>query len=447
MNQKTPVRVSARKWLDAHDKIDRRRKAYEMQSFAIDHNAVPAPRTQEVADNLFDTLGLETAKGKVRICQQFFGQLVHAGILAHWHAGCVRYGRSTGAKPIKSPRYSGMLSAYVLNKTVQAAVDAGLFEETRSPKGAPSMTRLIPTESLTSHFDSDPDRLENGPEPGLVRLRTAKCSDDLPFDPGHPVAKRVALKLQRVNEVNNQSTIEAWIADAFREVHHRQLRPVHFAIFHDRFKQHGRIYTGKYGHQHLTKMERVTLTFDGEPSCELDFAGFHTRLLYHLEGIDYREDPYALWGDETKPAQRIIAKRLINAAINAEDRKGAVAACNEMLKPQTTPNQWKSDKEIREGRELARALKQSGLSFGRVYAMAEEAHEPIAHKFGTQAGRELMTLDAKLALDILSHFAGRCIPCLGLHDSFVVPAHCRAELREVMTRLYRERFGFDPVVK
>ncbi len=52
-----------------------------------------------------------------------------------------------------------------------------------------------------------------------------------------------------------------------------------------------------------------------------------------------------------------------------------------------------------------------------------------------------------LALDVLSHFAKRGIPCLGVHDSFIVPAVHKSELWQVMTDCHRERIGFLPVIK
>jgi hypothetical protein len=45
-------------------------------------------------------------------------------------------------------------------------------------------------------------------------------------------------------------------------------------------------------------------------------------MVYHLEGIDYREDPYlAITND---PGERVVFKLLLLVAMNAEDEENAV---------------------------------------------------------------------------------------------------------------------------
>ena len=46
-------------------------------------------------------------------------------------------------------------------------------------------------------------------------------------------------------------------------------------------------------HQDFVRREMRPLIFiDGEPTTEVDFSAYHIRMLYHREGIDYRDDPY-----------------------------------------------------------------------------------------------------------------------------------------------------------
>jgi hypothetical protein len=60
---------------------------------------------------------------------------------------------------------------------------------------------------------------------------------------------------------------------------------------------------------------------------------------------------------------------------------------------------------------------------------------------------KLMRIDSAIALDVLYHFATIRTPCLGCHDSFVVPSHAASELREAMHSIYQKHVHFLPVVK
>ena len=87
------------------------------------------------------------------------------------------------------------------------------------------------------------------------------------------------------------------------------------------------------------------------------------------------------------------------------------------------------------------------MTTGDWRSQAEPAQAPQpAREHATDLDLRLMTIDGAIALDVLSHFAERAIPCLGVHDSFVVPRHSEAELREMMLRVYREKFAYFPVV-
>lgn len=108
--------------------------------------------------------------------------------------------------------------------------------------------------------------------------------------------------LTLINDVNSLYKISytQYSSEDKKFIGSKQLRPVHYAVFTDDWDHHGRLYTGQYGHQSLRKLERQTITFNDSPSAEKDYGGMHTRILYHLKArIDYRDDPYKLWGDKT----------------------------------------------------------------------------------------------------------------------------------------------------
>ena len=74
-------------------------------------------------------------------------------------------------------------------------------------------------------------------------------------------------------------------------------------------------------------------------------------------------------------------------------------------------------------------------------------HEPISKYFGSDAGIWLMRKDSAIALDVMYALAKQAIPCLGIHDSFIVPLEYKNMLCSHMMKLYKKRFHFYPQVK
>ena len=57
--------------------------------------------------------------------------------------------------------------------------------------------------------------------------------------------------------------------------------------------------------------------------------------------------------------------------------------------------------------------------------------------FGTGIGLRLQYLDAKICTRIQRHFRNLKVPCLSIHDSFIVPNVAAAELNTTMKREMR----------
>jgi hypothetical protein len=227
----------------------------------------------------------------------------------------------------------------------------------------------------------------------------------------------------------------------------KQLRPIHYAIFTDSFDCQGRMYTGKYGHQALMKEERAKIKFGAEPAVEWDFSGLFPRMLYHIEGEDYRKDPYAIWAEETTPCRRMLAKLLINALINAKTPQGAISACNKAMCHKTKEGKWKQGKSLRESRDLYDAWKSAKIKFSEMVPLIEQYHPKIRKYFSSDRGVHLMRIEAKIALDIMTHFAENAVPCLCCHDSFIVPFGASDSLFKAMNSFYQDEFSFLPVIK
>jgi|GEM_PF-4062618 len=415
----------------------------EMPAIPIDES-VPTTETRRQADHLFEKIRKTSTFKNSKIGEKrlFFQRLFHATKRAMQQNGCIRYSRNRShAKDIEI-------------QVMDCAIEVGLFDSHRSPKGSPKMSRVVPLEPLTKYADHDPWEFDPNEQKQFVFLKDRKTEEELKIDWNHEVPRYTQECLELINRVNSEFEItyrpwESWNQDFASE---RRLRPVHYAVFTNSWKYHGRIYTGRYGHQSLRRFERETIEFDGVPCVELDYGGMHPRLLYHLLEIDYQDDPYSLW-NKTKPEARMMTKTLISAALNAKDRTAAISAANFEMCPFTKEKDEhgqrirKDGKALEDAYRLNRAAKKTGLKFSEIYGLAIERHEPIAKFFGADSGMRLMRLDSLIAIEVLYTFASHGIPCLGCHDSFIVPYSAKSRLLRIMKKVYFRKMGFYPIIK
>lgn len=327
-------------------------------------------------------------------------------------------------------------------QVVEAFVEKGLLVEIRSKPGGKHVTRLIPTQAARQYASRDPWDFEQPEKTYFVEMRDRDDKKSIRFCKTDPIAKTSQTILKRLNDQNamHAITFQRWspTLETWRPKHVR-LRPTHFRIFTNDFDHHGRIYTGRYGHQSLRKLERASIRFDGELGIEVDFSGMHPRMLYHQCGIDYRDDPYALWNRRPTDAQRLLAKKAFNALLNAKSKRAAIASCDDRLRIQ-----GKSGRALRDAKRLKRALAEQETSFAEVVAAVVRPHRPIEDAFCDDVGMRLMRIDLGIAMEVFDHFATLGVPCLGVHDSFIVPAKHERTLREGMTEFYAAKLGFEP---
>lgn len=199
-------------------------------------------------------------------------------------------------------------------------------------------------------------------------------------------------------------------------------------VFNQRsFELGGRFYGAFY--QGMPKEFRKDILINGEHTVELDYAAHHMRMSYNREKIDYREDPYLALTDDEK--ERKTFKNLLLIAINAETVakaiKGFRKACVAI------------PKEDRIELTNANILK----LMARIY----KAHKPIAHYISSGAGLRLQNIDSQITEAILMRMTRQAIPCLPVHDSYIVSVRHREVLYQAMIEEYEKVMGFTPVVK
>lgn len=203
---------------------------------------------------------------------------------------------------------------------------------------------------------------------------------------------------------------------------------------HNSFEYGGRLY-GAFWISTPSKV-RPRLTIDGQPTAELDFKGCAVRMLYHIHGLEYRNDPYFLplvaeledrHGLE-RGHFREANKAMTQAVINAE-------AHHDLSK---VPLPY--------GLSYRKGIRKGGLSRKQVVEAIIAKHKPIADSFLTGVGISLQRRESDLALSIITALMEQGVVALPVHDSFIVPIDKKELLRKTMNDLYKEMFGFEPEI-
>lgn len=186
---------------------------------------------------------------------------------------------------------------------------------------------------------------------------------------------------------------------------------MHRVFTHD-FNLHGRFYCDA---QNIPRHFRRAVLINGEPGGEVDFSATHIRLAAALKGYGFGDnDPYELQG-----FRRADVKLATNIALNAPTARSArLAIANELG-----------------GGCGAQAYA------GKLLDAIKAQHPLLTNEFGSGAGLRLMATEALIAQEILRTMIRLGIPCLPIHDSFVVPRSKDDVLAAEMMRVFTQQTG------
>jgi hypothetical protein len=137
-----------------------------------------------------------------------------------------------------------------------------------------------------------------------------------------------------------------------------------------------------------------------------------------MKGLELGGDAYTIKGYKEL---RDAYKKISLIAINAKDEKATKAAFQQGL---------------RKDRALSSLLKSKGLKSGDLLASFMQRHQAIKEHFNSGIGIKLQSIDSKIAAYVLNHFTEDGIPCLCVHDSFLVEEQYRYQLEYVMQEAY-----------
>lgn len=199
-----------------------------------------------------------------------------------------------------------------------------------------------------------------------------------------------------------------------------------YRVFNVSLKRGGRFYGADY--QGMSENVRGNILIEGEKIIELDFSSLHLTMLYHQTGINFEGDPYLAINDNLE--LRSLFKMLSLVIINAGTKRDAVRGFNtEVFKDSQRKTNRRFHKEN---------LEKYNLSFNELYNHFIATHRKLEEYFLSGVGIRLQYLDSQIAENVMMHCLRANIPCLCIHDSFIVPEKYRSELEITMQEAYKK---------
>lgn len=194
------------------------------------------------------------------------------------------------------------------------------------------------------------------------------------------------------------------------------------------FEQGGRFYGGWW--ELVGEKVREHILIDGQETVELDYSGFHPRMLYRMNHLEVPEgDLYDIPEVGGSKAMRKVVKRVFLVALNAKNRKASVALGVKELREQGIEMACPSD------------------FIRRTINSLLVKHRPLKPYLFKGQGVILQYEDSKLSERILLRLGQAGIPTLPIHDSFIVQRRHEAALRAAMVEEYQAQFGDVPVIE
>ncbi|WP_126665504.1 hypothetical protein [Croceibacterium ferulae] len=203
---------------------------------------------------------------------------------------------------------------------------------------------------------------------------------------------------------------------------------LHRTFNNERFDHGGRFYGGWW--QGLPKADRARILIDGETTVELDYMAFQPRLCFDLEGhpLPPEVDPYALPGLDMETYREAVKKTVAQLVYAMPGVPLGRAGASKELFP-------------------------DAQTYANFAGQVEAALGGMAGWLRTGRGMALQFVDSEIADGVIHRLTAQDMPCLPIHDSFIVPASAEVRLGAAMIAAYREQVKrraartADPVIR
>ena len=188
----------------------------------------------------------------------------------------------------------------------------------------------------------------------------------------------------------------------------------------------GRFYGATY--QNLKKEWRKYLCINNEPVIEPDYSSLHIRMLYHLENINYRDNPYEILCNDIEEKKLFKIVQLVS--INAKNESMAIHGIkNKFISSGITDKHTLLDTTILE-----------------YLNRFKEGHKRIMKYIHSGKGIELQNMDSEITNNILMRLIKKDICSLPVHDSYICERRHEGLLKEAMEEEYEKVMGFKPII-
>jgi hypothetical protein len=190
-------------------------------------------------------------------------------------------------------------------------------------------------------------------------------------------------------------------------------------IYSKELDQSGRFYHGYSG---CPSRYRKIITFDGEPTIELDYQASQVNVAYSLNGLDAQNyndgDPYLPINAD--PKHRSVYKALLIRSFTIANPIRSV----------------KDDKDI----------KTNGLNLTEMLDQIWQMHRYISNHRHKEAYKTVAFEESRVALKVIELCNEQGITVLPIHDSMIVKKQHKQTLKDMMVKAY-EALGFVSVPK
>ena len=372
------------------------------------------PEVNGFVDSIYDLLFLPVADNK-RIAKQHL-KIVLLDLYVRWAADptlMTAIARGHAAYKAKS-RYNELHVSKKILTVVDALAAGGYleqkdgFQDTRAG-GSSRVSRVWATPKLKAEFEDcqiKSEMVSNHQDRETVVLKDDEGNlveyEDTPF------TSSLRAFLNRYNELLLRTNI----------THPKGYKHSSFTycVFNrGSWDLGGRFYNAW---QNIPSEDRPGLAFDGVPTIEIDYSGFHPYLIYAERRLKLPNDPY-----EHSQFSRPEMKSMFLVMINCASETQALRAYKD---PQT-----KKPVPFAVSRPILEAIKLK--------------HPQIADAFCSDKGISLMRKDAEIARRVINGFVMANKPIIPVHDSFIVQAPQLEALLELMYMALRTVLGHQVV--
>lgn len=239
--------------------------------------------------------------------------------------------------------------------------------------------------------------------------------------------QRLEAVVKKINLLNDICTVR----DKFGNV----LNNFYCRVFNNDFGHGGRFYRAdvlRLPHSE-GRLGRYDITINGNPVVEIDYGNLHFRIAAVRERINLdnvASDVYMgiLEQQEKTDSNRAIVKLAVNIMFNSLDSDNAIGAIQKEI---NFKFKGKQDLTLKTGTEVFNRVKKAYPEFENVFCN------------GDGYGSVLQNYDSELAACVLDVMSGKNIPCLPIHDSFIVEQQYQRVLETAMGECFRKLFQVD----